>query len=440
MRLAEKSASAAAPTARAIALDILGQVLDRRRPLDELLESHAALALLEARDRAFARLLIATTLRRLGQIDALIKHCVPRPLPAKAAATRHLLRLGIAQLLFLGVPAHAAVGETVSLAGTIDHGGFKSLANAVLRRLAVEGESVFADQDAARLNTPDWLWQSWRGAYGEETCHAIAEAHLVEPPLDISVKSEPALWAERLGAVLLPTGGVRKPSGGDVRALPGFEEGAWWVQDAAAALPVHLLGDVSGKRVIDLCAAPGGKTAQLAAAGGIVTALDRASGRLRRMRENLARLGLDATLVSADAALWHPAAPVDLVLLDAPCTATGTIRRHPDVARLKQPQDVARMATEQDRLLRSAAAMVRPGGLLVYSTCSLEPEEGPLRISSFLEVSPGFRRRPVSAGEVGGLSELVTKEGDLRTLPCHLKVQGGLDGFYACRLERLERL
>jgi 16S rRNA (cytosine967-C5)-methyltransferase len=425
------------PTARAAALDILVRVLDQHTPFDELLESHPALAALESRDRAFVHLMVATALRRLGQIDALIAYCVRHPLPPKASATRHLLRLGAAQLIFLGVPAHAAVSETVALAETVDRGGFKALANAVLRRLASEGEALMARQDAARTNTPDWLWNSWRTSYGEAACRAIAEAHLAEPPLDLTVKEGAEMWAERLDATMLPTGTLRRPLAGDVRALPGFAEGAWWVQDAAAALPVRLLGDVAGKHVLDLCAAPGGKTAQLALAGGIVTALDRSATRLRRVAENLARLGLKADLVAANAETWRPKSPLDAVLLDAPCTSTGTIRRHPDVAHLKTSADVARMSAGQDRLLSAAAGMVRRGGLLIFSTCSLQPEEGPLRIRAFLDRGAPFRRRPIGPAEVGGLAELIGDEGDLRTHPGHLSDKGGLDGFYACRLERL---
>jgi 16S rRNA (cytosine967-C5)-methyltransferase len=425
------------PSARSAALALLRGVLEVGRPLDELLESEIALQALEVRDRAFARTITATALRRLGQIDAMIAHCLARPLPTKAALVRNILRLGVVQLVFLGVAAHAGVGETVELAEAAGWGGFKGLINAVLRRLSLEGEGLAAAQDAARLNTPDWLWQSWCRSYGEPTARAIAAAHLAEPQLDLTVKSDPALWAERLDAQVLPTGSLRKSHAGDVRSLPGFAEGAWWVQDTAAALPVRLLGDVAGKRVIDLCAAPGGKTAQLARAGAQVTAVDRSPGRLRRITENLSRLHLTADLIAADAGLWHPARPADAVLLDAPCTATGTIRRHPDVMRLKTPADMARMADEQDRLLRAAVEMVRPGGTIVYSVCSLEAEEGPARIAALTREGSSVVRQPPGPEVFHDFSDMMSAEGDLRTLPCHLGELGGMDGFYACRLVRL---
>ena len=425
------------PKARATALELLLKVLERRRPFDELLERDRQFGALEARDRGFAHLMVATTLRRLGQIDALIAHCLDRPLPGAARASRNLLRLGVAQLLFLGVAPHAAVDETVALARGVDGGGYKGLINAVLRRLTAEGEPLAKAQDAARLDTPDWLWRSWRTAYGEAICRAIAEMHLTEPPLDLTVKGDVALWAARLEAERLPTGSLRCRSAGDVRSLPGFAEGAWWVQDAAAALPARLLGEVSGQHVLDLCAAPGGKTAQLALAGARVTAVDRSAGRLARLTENMVRLGLAVTTVTADVCLWRPALPAGAVLLDAPCTATGAIRRHPDVPWLKVPADVQRMGAEQDRLLKAAIDMVRPGGLLVYTTCSLEVDEGPARVDALLAQGAPLRRRPIAPAEMGGLAELITPQGDLRTLPSHLAERGGMDGFYAARLERL---
>lgn len=424
-------------SARAVALDILQSVLRRHRPLDETLEGHGGLAQLAERDRAFARLLAATALRRLGQIDDVISRFLARPLPHKVQAVQDILRLGLAQLLFLETPAHAAVATSVELAKGLGLTAHKNLVNAVLRRADREGKDIVASQDAARLNLPEWLWRSWCAAYGEDACWAITAAHLHEAPLDISLKGSLDDWPERLEAELLPTGSLRRAAGGSVTALPGFADGAWWVQDAAAALPARLLGDVAGKEVIDLCAAPGGKTCQLAAAGGRITAVDRSAKRLERVRANLDRLGLDATLVAADAAAWRPAAPVDAVLLDAPCSATGTLRRHPDIAWLKKSADVAKLAAVQAQLLRAACDMTRPGGRIVYCVCSLQPEEGPGVIDAALAEGLPLRRVPITADEVGGQHEMVTADGDLRTLPCHLSEKGGIDGFYAARLERL---
>jgi 16S rRNA (cytosine967-C5)-methyltransferase len=239
---------------------------------------------------------------------------------------------------------------------------------------------------------------------------------------------------------VLPTGTVRTVAQGRISLLPGFSESAWWVQDAAAALPARLFGDLRGKRVADLCAAPGGKTMQLAHAGAQVTAVDRSDARLNRLRDNLSRLGLQAETVAADATEWS-AEPFDAVLLDAPCSSTGTIRRHPDVPWIKSEADITALISLQQRLLNHAATLVKPGGTLVYCVCSLEPEEGVDQVTAFLQREPTLRRAPIAASEIGGLSELLTPAGDLRSLPSHLSAEdprlSGLDGFYAARLERL---
>jgi len=426
-----------ASAARQVALDLVTAVLRRKRPLDDAIDDNPGMRLLLPRDRAFARLLVATMLRRLGQIDALIAHCLATPLAARAAAVHDVLRLGTAQLLFLRTPAHAAVATSVDLAESRGFVSHKGLVNAVLRRLAAEGPVLLEQQDAPRLNTPDWLWQSWSRAYGEDVARAIALAHLKEAPLDITLRSPGSEWRDRLEAAELPTGTLRRAAGGSITALPGYAEGAWWVQDAAAALPVRLFGCVAGSELIDLCAAPGGKTAQLASAGAHVTAVDRSARRLDRLAANLDRLGLQAVAVAADALTWRPPRPADAVLLDAPCTATGAIRRHPDVPHLKAPDDVARLSVVQENLLHAAVEMLRPGGILVYCTCSLEPEEGPDRIEALLRAGAPVARYPIAADEIGALPEWVTAQGDLRTLPCHLAQHNGLDGFYGARLRRL---
>jgi 16S rRNA (cytosine967-C5)-methyltransferase len=434
--------ASAATTARQVALDLIGAVLRRKRPLDDAIEEHAAMAELSVRDRAFARLLVATVLRRLGQIDALIAGCLNTPLAPRAAVIHDILRLGTAQLLFLRTPAHAAVATSVDLAHVRGFLSHKGLVNAVLRRLSVEGSARVETQDAARLNTPDWLWQSWSRAYGEERARAIAIAHLKEAPLDLTLRTEDdrtqgESWCEKLHAMQLPTGSLRRAGGGSIMALPGYAEGAWWIQDAAASLPVRLFDGVAGLAVVDLCAAPGGKTAQLANAGARVTAIDRSTRRLDRLVANLRRLSLTVSAMAADGLTWRPERPVDAVLLDAPCTATGAIRRHPDVMHLKQPEDVARLAVVQENLLRAAVDMLRPGGTLVYCTCSLEPEEGPQRIEALLRSGAPVEHRPIAPAEIGAPAEWVTPQGDLRTLPCHLAEYDGVDGFYAARLVKL---
>lgn len=423
--------------ARRVALDLALAVLDRGRLLDEALESSADFPRLPARDRGFVRLLLATLLRRLPEVDAALAGLLSKPLPGKATRTQMALRLGATQLLHLGTPPHAAVSTAVELLGARE-AGFRGLVNAVLRRLAREGQALPPDE-AARRNTPDWLWTGWTRAYGEETTLAIARQHLAEPPLDLTPRDPdeaPAL-AEALQATLLPNGSLRLPAGaGEITRLPGFAEGQWWVQDAAATLPARLLGPVAGKAVADLCAAPGGKTLQLAAAGARVTALDLSAERLTRLTDNLARTGLQAETVAADLLTWQPGRTFEAVLLDAPCSATGTLRRHPDLARHRQPDEVRALAALQAQLLAAAAALVAPGGTLVYAVCSLQRLEGSQQVAAFLESHPAFRRVPLQPAELPGLEALLDANGDLRTLPCHLAEQGGLDGFFAARLTR----
>jgi 16S rRNA (cytosine967-C5)-methyltransferase len=426
---AGRTSDAADP--RRVALDVLDRVLAQARPFDETFAGHPRLMSMPARDRAFARLLVTTALRRLGQIDALLDELL-RTAP-KDIRVRNLLRLGAAQVLFLGTPAHAAVGETVALA-VGRHAFARSLVNAVLRRLSTEGAARLVAQDAARLNAPEWLWKSWCEGYGESRARAIAEAHLAEPPLDLTVKDHPEIWAKRLDAEQLYGNTLRRPAGGPIEELPGYRDGAWWVQDAAAALPAWLLGKIRDLPVIDLCAAPGGKTAQLAAAGAKVIAVDLSERRAERLRANLERLRLDAALVVADALEWRPPAPAGHVLLDAPCTATGTIRRHPDIAWHKTPEEVRRMTELQARLLGAAAEMLAPGGILVYASCSLQPEEGSLLIESWLSEHPRLERFPIGTAELGGLAVELSGAGEVRTLPCHLAERGGMDGFFIARL------
>ncbi len=404
---------------REIAFDLLTAVLDRRRSLEEALDAAPAA---EPRDRAAAHRLAAAVLRRMGSLDAVLEPLLQRAPPD---GVRHILRLGAAGLLLLDTPAHAAVATAVALARARRFVPFAGLVNAVLRKVAAAGLVALEGLDAPRLDTPAWLWASW----GREA-RAIAEAHTREAPLDLSLR--PGAAAPE-GAAVLPTGTARLPAGTRVQELPGFGGGAFWVQDAAAALPARLLGVRPGERVADLCAAPGGKTAQLAAAGAQVTAIERDAGRLRRLHENLARLDLPVEVVQADALDWVPPLLLDAVLLDAPCSATGTIRRHPDVMRLKRPRDVEELAAGQDRLLAAAARMLRPGGRLVYATCSLQPEEGPARAAA---PPPGLRPDPVRAEELPDLAAALTPEGWVRTHPGLWAERGGMDGFFIARFVR----
>lgn len=433
--------------ARRIAADILDGVLHKRRTLDEQLEgptAHPALKSLADRDRALMRRLVATILRRLGTLGHLLSRLLDRGIPTDAPRAQSALLIGAAQILWMDVPDHAAVDLSVRLVQSDRRAAkYAGLVNAVLRRCAREGQSLIDEVRSESLDIPPWLLARWCGHYGESTAKAIADAINHEPALDLTIKADAAHWATRLHGEALPTGTVRTSLQGPVTMLPGFSEGQWWVQDAAAALPARLFGDVAGRRVIDLCAAPGGKTAQLAQAGADVTAIDRSPNRVARLRENLGRLSLNARSLVADAIDWHDDVDgdgFDGVLVDAPCSATGTIRRHPDVAWLKQESDIAALTALQQRLLKKAITLLKPGGTLVYCTCSLEPEEGEQVVATLLASEPGIRRVPVSDAEVAGLSDIVTPAGDLRTLPCHLPhddpTLGGLDGFYAARLTK----
>jgi 16S rRNA (cytosine967-C5)-methyltransferase len=419
--------------ARRAAAEILFAVLHRQRPFDEALTATDGLTSVPDRDRGLVRMLTATTLRRLGTLRALIASMTEKGLPKDAPQIEVALLLGAAQILFLEVPDHAAVDLSVRLAWGPRNGRYAGLINAVLRRVAREGRERLEAIDPA-LDTPDWLRERWRASYGD-AADAIMQAHRIEPPLDLTAKDDAPRWAEKLGGLLLPNGTIRVTSGGNVTSLAGFDEGAWWVQDVAASIPARLLGDVTGKQVADLCAAPGGKTAQLANAGANVVAVDRSPKRIERLRENLTRLSLSAETVVADAAEWS-GGPFDAVLLDAPCTSTGTIRRHPDLPWQKQHTDLSALAGLQTRLLDRAAALIKPGGLLAYATCSLEPEECEGQIDSFLARHANFTPVPVTPEELPGFEEMLTTRGMLRSLPSHLAEQGGCDGFFAARLRR----
>ena len=432
---------AARHAAREAVATLLGPA--RGLALEDALAQAARGAGLDAGEAALARAIATASFRRLGFIKAALAARLRDGLPEDRPHLLALLITGTAQILDLAVADHAAVDLSVRLAKAdpqLQH--LAPLVNAVLRRIVRERDAIRAQEsDPLAHNTPDWLARRWQAAYGEEAARRIAVAHLDGAAVDLTVPHDPEIWAERLGGIRLDLGSVRLAEVRQaVAELPGYAEGAWWVQDAAAALPVRLLAPVSGERVIDLCAAPGGKTAQIAATGAAVTAVDRSAVRLERLGRNLERLGLSAEVVTADALALPEDAPFDAVLLDAPCSATGTIRRHPDVVWTKSEADVIRLAGLQRRLLDKAARLTRPGGRLVYCTCSLEPEEGSAQVAAFLARNPDFERIAITPDRLFGHAELIDASGDLRTLPSHVVGStgraGGLDGFFASLLRR----
>jgi 16S rRNA (cytosine967-C5)-methyltransferase len=402
---------------REAALELLNAVMARSQSLDRALD---ALPAIESRDKAAAHRLAATVLRHTGTLNAVLEGFLLREPPE---AVRKILWLGAAAALFLAAPPHAAVGTAVDLAKAKKLGPFAGLINAVLRKVAASGPALLDGLDMPRLDTPAWAWASW-GANARD----IATAHQREAPLDVSVKPGFVLEAGEK----LPTGSYRFPAGTPVPELPGFATGDVWVQDAAAALPARILNPQPGERVLDLCAAPGGKTAQLAAAGAIVTALDRDAARLGTLKGNLQRLNLTAELIEADATTWRPNEKFSAILLDAPCSATGTCRRHPDLLQIRKPRDIVALTKLQDQLLAAAADMLAPGGRLIYAVCSLQPEEGEPRIDRACQ-RLGLRHDRLN---LASLPEAVTAEKNIRTHPGMWPARGGLDGFFIARLTK----
>lgn len=431
--------------ARAAAAKILAAVVDKKLPLDGALDhehGNPAYKALEENDRALVRAILNTTLRHLPRIDAAIASLLETPLPEGARALHHVLAVGAAQILYLDVPDHSAVDLAVEQANQDPRNRrFGKLVNAILRRLGREKERILADV-ASISPMPDWFIARLAKAYGKDAALAISESQLEPAAIDLTVKSDAVGWAERLNGVVLPTGGVRLAAfEGSIPSLAGFEDGEWWVQDAAASIPAKLFGDLSGKRTADLCAAPGGKTAQLIVAGGRVTAIDQSENRLKRLRFNLERLGLEAETIAVDLTKFEPSERFDAILLDAPCSSTGTTRRHPDVLWTKGAEDIVKLAALQERLLRHAVTLLNPGGLLVFSNCSLDPQEGEEVVARVLEDVKGLERVPIDTGKWPGMSQAITPLGEFRTLPTMLDMPdgfaSGLDGFYAAVLRRI---
>ncbi|TPW01384.1 MAG: 16S rRNA (cytosine967-C5)-methyltransferase [bacterium] len=418
--------------ARLAAGVLLNAALEGRGGLDTAL-SFREVADLPGPDRAFARAVAMAALRRLGEIDQILDRKLQKAPPL---AVRTILRVALAQTLVLETPAFAAVSTAVKLAEReVKTRPYKNLVNAVLRGIEREGPGL----TTAESNLPEWLAARWRATYGEATLTGLALAAREEPSTDLSLRPDvdAAVVAEALDGEVMAGNTVRTGRRGDLSVWPGFDDGIWWVQDAAAAVPVRLLAPKAGESIVDFCAAPGGKTLQIAASGAAVVALDRSDKRLDRLRANLARTSLSAEVVAVPAEDWDDPRAFDAVLLDAPCTATGTFRRNPEVLRATKPADVAKLADVQHRLLDAAAERVKPGGRLVYCVCSLEREEGETQIIAFLRRNPAFKTAPAVPTEVGAPDEALTPEGWLRILPSMWAEKGGLDGFFIARLDRV---
>ncbi|WP_203291050.1 RsmB/NOP family class I SAM-dependent RNA methyltransferase [Maricaulis parjimensis] len=413
-------------------------IMSQRKTLESALEHTRGYREMETRDRAFARAILATTFRRHGQTIAVLSKLLAKPLEETPEPAVALLVTGATQLLWMDGAPHAVVSTTVALAEENKAAfGLKGLINAVLRKVDKEGRDLAA-RTAPRDNLPDWMARAWRKAYGPGALARMTNVLMDPPPLDITLKdpAEREKWAEALKAEILPTGSLRRQEIGDITQLPGYRDGAWWIQDAAAAIPATLLGVKERDHVLDMCAAPGGKTLQLAALGARVTAIDSSAGRLKQLRDNLGRTQMRANVVAEDGRRFKPKGPADAILLDAPCTATGTLRRHPEASQIKKPGQVAKMVKLQLELANAATRFLRPGGTLVLCTCSLQPEEGEGLAAELLKRQSELTVRPIQDGEVPGLEDAITPEGWLRLTPAMWAEKGGLDGFFIARFEK----
>jgi len=420
---------------REIAFLIIKKVLDDGATLDGAIDHYSRD--ISSKDRGFIRHVCTTVIRRLGQLDKIINSCTKTKLGNTQMAIRHVLRLGLAQLLFSEVPAHAAVNTSVEL---VDKKVSKKLqylkntVNAVLRKVDREREELLKKSSNTRLNFPKWLLQSWDQRYGQSTVKDMLGAMLEEAPLDLSLKPDcdAALWAEKLKGKVVPDGGVRITKAGKVVEIEGYFDGIWWVQDMAARIPARLLGLSSGDRVLDLCAAPGGKAAQSAAAGALVTAVDFSTGRMKRLGENMARLDLKVDVITSDVLTYAPEEKYDYILLDAPCSSTGTIRRHPEILHIRRKEDVIQMVEIQTKMLDHAQTLLKEGGVLIYCVCSLEQEEGPDQIKALLERHGSLKRKEIKLSEMPERDQAILETGDVQTLPHY--AQGGMDGFFISRI------
>lgn len=423
---------------RVAALNVIKKVLDEGATLDSAIDKFSNT--FSARDRGFIRHITAMTIRRLGQLDKIINHYTKKKLGNTQMQVRHVLRLGIAQLLYSEVPAYAAVNSSVQLVDKCVSRKLhylKNSVNAILRRVDQDHEELLKKFGNTRLNFPAWILKSWDERYGTQTVKFILDALLTEAPLDISLKPDcdQKIWAAQLGGRVVPGGSIRIYKAGKITELPGYNEGHWWVQDMAARIPASLLGAKSGDVVLDLCAAPGGKTAQSAAMGAIVTAVDFSESRLERLKENFDRLNLRVDVVTSDVLAYKPLKKFDFILLDAPCSSTGTIRRHPEILHTRNLDDVSGLVELQTKMLDHAASLLNKGGILIYSVCSMEKQEGPDQIKALLERDSSLKRKVIIAEELNGLEQAILESGDVQTLPHYY--EGGMDGFFISRLVKM---
>ncbi|WP_409361245.1 RsmB/NOP family class I SAM-dependent RNA methyltransferase [Bartonella heixiaziensis] len=435
---------------RQVCVRLLGAVLDKHASLSGLTDNehgHPQYLGLSHRDRLLCRAILAAALRHRGQISAALSRFLSRPLPSQAFSLQHLLHISAAQILYLDIPDHATIDLAVRVA-KIDPRlrRFSGVVNALLRNVAREA-GVLRQQAPVIEGVPAWFGQLLVSTYGAKKADQILAIQSVEPPLDLTVKSDSVGWAKRLGGVALPNDSVRLSNlDCAVSDLPGYRQGAWWVQDFAAALPACLLGNIRGKRVADLCASPGGKTAQLALQGADVTAVDMSANRLKRLNENMERLHFSVRTWQGDVRNFHPDQLFDAVLLDAPCSSTGTIRRHPDILWTKSMDDVVKLAALQYDLLLAAIALVKKDGRIVFSNCSLAREEGEDLVEKILSACGDIVLEPICKEEMGALAHLLSSTGTLRTTPadfCHKnfdaekKMLLGMDGFFAARFRKV---
>lgn len=431
--------------ARIVALNILKEVTVKHRALDDILKSDKEYSLLDNRDKSFCRMLVSTCLRRYGQINDILRQALKKPdKKIKPPIIYKILQIGVTQIMFMDVPNHAAVDITVELAEICGAGDKKSFVNGVLRTVTREGGKWSSKQDIPRLNTPDWLLNEWIKDYGIATTIEIGQANMVEAPLDFTIRDNDRIdeWAEILDGNILPTGTIRRreSSGVNITNLDGFEAGAWWIQDISASLAVKIMGNINGKKIVDLCAAPGGKTMQLVTNGADVIAVDRSARRMQKLKENLDRINITANvkIEIADALAWQSNEDIDILLLDAPCSATGTIRRHPDLVHIKTYEDMEKLVDLQKRLLDNAFSKLKSGGILIYCTCSLQKDEGENRIEEFLSNNKKEAKRiPITAEEIGKIEGIINDNGDIRIMPFHLAAMGGMDGFFISRIMKL---